>query len=210
MKKANLITTVVFTLFICNVIFISCSESDIITEQKQKHLDLRTIEISKQGLTPVFKTLELNFKKEFKGELLDASIGIDNHKIINSRSNIDHDNTIHLKIMTNDGEILNVFSSPSTENENEVIVFAENNGIVTDEIKFTFVENLDGTFNFEAIVINESYRGWFSCMSNAFDDDYFGTTVTLLGIAGGVGCVPCGIAGAVLTGFVGIGCLAAL
>ena len=200
------------TFFVFSSIFISCSEKEEIIEQEQDQnlIDLRTVELSTQGLQPVFEVLESNFKKEFKGELINVSTGIENRQIVNLKSSVDYNNVIHLELMTDGGETLDIYSSPSLENPYETIVFAVNDGIVTDEVRFTFSENSDGTFNFSALRFNDSTKGWLSCMSGVFDDELVGTTITLLGVAGGAGCLPCGIAGATITGFAGIGCLAAI
>lgn len=91
---------------------------------------------------PYATPLNHNFKidarsldsKEFKGELINVSTGIENRQIVNLKSSIDYNNVIHLELMTDGGETLDIYSSPSLENPYETIVFAVNDGIVTDEI----------------------------------------------------------------------------
>lgn len=59
--------------------------------------------------------------------------------------------------------------------------------------------------------LNAKTSGWWSrfgdCISGVLDTDRpLGRALAVAGIAGGAGCVPCGIAGAVVFGFAALGC----
>jgi len=211
MKK--LINSILF-LTLVGVTIIGCQKENISGNQtsisNDKVLDLKNVDLSTtKGMQSLIDNFESNTNIKFKGSLINVKkISVVN--ISNLKSNIDVDNVIQLEILTNDEQILKIYSAASLENENEAVVFAEIDGVVSDEIKFTFYENNDGSTNFNTSILSNTTGkalSWGECMQGFFSDPYIGTITQVAGIAGGLGCVPCaGVAG-FFTGVAALGCL---
>lgn len=211
MKK--LIYGISFLALILTTI-VGCQKKSILEDQasmsNDEILDLKKIDISTtKGMQSLIENFESNSDIKFKGNLINVKkTSVIN--ISNLKSSVDTDNVILLEILTNDNQVLKVYSGASLENENEAIVFAEIGGVVSDEIKFTFTENNDGSTNFNALILsNKTGRAmsWGDCMQGFFSDPYIGTITQVAGVAGGLGCVPCAAVAGFYTGVAALGCL---
>ncbi len=66
--------------------------------------------------------------------------------------------------------------------------------------------NLDNTIETNTAGRWASWSAWSGCMSNFFSSSSAGVFVSIMGIAGGVGCVGCGVVAAAVTGVMMIAC----
>jgi hypothetical protein len=206
MKKIKLLSALLLSAIL---MLLSCSDDNKTNEES---LDLSNIEISKNGINKMISDLESKTNLKFKGTLLNVEKkSISN--LENLKSNIDLNNIILFEILAENGEILKIYSSPSSTIENEVSVFTFIDGYVTDEIKFNFSSDDNGnTIYTSEILSNETAKaaGWGSCMQGVFSSPDVGTIIQVGGVAGGLGCVPCaGVAG-FFTAVGALGCLAAI
>lgn len=185
----------------------SCSNMNEETLQEEV-LDMSKVEMTTDGMQKVIDYFNKNSEYQFNGKLLSAGFTSIDEKKFDLKNSINAENLILFEILSKDGKFIKVYSSPSLEVENEVIVFTEYNGVITNEVKYNFKDNSDGTMNFKVTLVNNKLtKSWGDCMQGFFSDSFVGTATAVLGVASGVGCVPCGGAAAFFTGVAAIGCL---
>lgn len=99
------------------------------------------------------------------------------------------------------------YVSLTNETGFEVYYMAEFKDIGNDRIEILSLEITDGNNESQVVI-----RGWFSdyadCVKGVIStDDAPGAIITVMGVAGGVGCVPCGGVAAFILGVGAVGCL---
>jgi hypothetical protein len=211
MQRLNLLSSV-FTLSLL-MLFSCTKESDGIVSESNgvnQITDMSGLDVSKEGIESLFSTLEKDLNFELKATLVDVKL-VSNPNIKGLTKGIYNENTIMIEMIANTGELLRIYSTPSLENENEVYSFSELDGEMSSVMKYNYIINEYGNTNvYCELLPDENGKGWGSCMQGFFSDPFIGTTTQVLGVAGGLGCVPCAGAAGFFTGVAALGCLAAI
>lgn len=188
---------------------LSCSKEQVSTPSL---MDFSNMEISKDGINNLYEQYASKTNKPIKGELIDAKIGA-HLDFLNLKSAIDSNNIVVLNLIADSGQNVKIYSAPSLNVPGQVIVFTVIDGLLMDEVQFTFFNDSDGYTRFSTSIISSTsgktsgLSNWGKCMQGFFADPFIGTLVQVAGVAGGLGCVPCaGVAG-FYTGIAALGCL---
>jgi hypothetical protein len=220
-KNIKILTLV--SLFITSLIFTSCSsESNNLELEENSNTEKLKIFLNQNFDTSNsdFEVLEVEDKNTNSSNFM--------NDIISRNSNSDME-SFYMKIdsKTEEGivEFNTVTTDVTSDGNNEYMTtyteFSNENGF-TETYKMVLKKTNDEQFEiFDFSVVNTNgvstssiaNRGWWSdfsdCIGGVLDtDESLGQTITVLGIAGGAGCVPCGIAGGVIFGFAALGCSA--
>jgi|GEM_PF-3316822 len=197
------------------IFLISCNNGEDIIE-KEKEQDFRSF----------YK--QMNLPSDLDLKITETSTEIDSNsslknlraKLKSSETNLIEYGTVSIKASSAYNELIEV-NSITYQHSNNIfysiieikttvgsgyakIGFIQENA---SEIRFVSYEELDENFN-----PVKTSKGWgdryINCVGGMFKDDFLGTTLSILGIASGLGCGPCGGVAAAIVGIGAIGCLA--
>lgn len=161
----------------------------------------------KRGLIAYFN----EDKKEYTSKVVEISVPIselNRIKTLNAETKTDLSGS--MKIFSTDGQIYIAANYKKGTQIEQGVSYTRlpSNNSGTYRLNFlqnkkAYVTELPPGLNLD----EEESRGWFGCMSRFFSSDA-GTATNLLGLAGGIGCVPCSGAGGAIAGVAALGCLA--
>ena len=205
-------------LAVISLSFIQCEnkEEELTNSQEIKTLELKSIakqlygvkDLNVEVLNSSVTYADLNF---FPKSMKDKLNGLKKSDLSNFEGN-------NLKVQTNTKEgIVNINSYLIEKNGSEQLFFIkfENDNNYESYYSMRLEEFSDGKYRILDVLEEGSNsklnRSWLSdygdCIGKVIStDNYSGKVITVLGIAGGAGCVPCGITGAVIFGFGALGC----
>ena len=167
-----------------------------VTNQLGIKLDSRLFkDIVKLKTNPYTLSKALNFKKSKY-----ASFSVD---AILEEPALDTANSITYHFELIDGFELESVLIPYKSNPTEFYNYIVSGN---DELGLELITKIDPELQMLSLRATGKYGGWWGCMKNFFGSDP-GTFVNIMGIAGGVGCIPCAIIAAFTTGIMAIACI---
>lgn len=202
-----------FTIFIFSLPFISCvkNQSQINTSEAKSELIQKAEKVISQ-LNIQFDTRKIKEIKKDKTNsksLLKAlALKQTSYKTYSVESsfqitNLDTANAVSYHFLLNDGFELESVIIPYTTNTSEFYNYIVGGN---EELGLDLITRIDPNTQDISIAVSGKYGGWWGCMKNFFGSDV-GTFVNIMGVAGGVGCIPCAIIAGFTTGIMGIACI---
>lgn len=198
-------TKLFFTTILCVVsLLYSCNDTTF--EEAEERVE------AKKELTDIANDVVSEFNIDAKIASVEL---ISNNKMQTKSQNTDGiwdiENSASFKFVTSTGKELISTSIPLKSNPNTKKCIVETNGIkevyildfVFDEEKETMVYKINYSLSSPQ---TKSLSNWMSCMENALDS-HIGVIITVSGVAGGLGCVPCAAVAGFYTGVISLGCL---
>jgi len=190
------------------VSFSSCNEEKELSEIEETNVELSSAanELGTQlGLTIEVESVNISYgvNKKVKGFV--------NSLKSTSTAEWDVDNSTTIEFVTSTGETLTSIAVPLLSNPNTMSCLVESNGktkaYVLDFIFDEENKTMSYFINDEITPLElKGFSDWFECMNGVMDSEV-GVIITVAGVAGGLGCVPCaGVAG-FYTGVAALGCL---
>lgn len=116
---------------------------------------------------------------------------------------LDTANAVSYIFVLSDGQELVSIMIPYTSSANEYYNYLANGN---DEMSLDLETQYNSQTGILSITAKGPYGGWWGCMKNFFGSDV-GTFVNIMGVAGGVGCVACGVIAGFTTGVMAIACI---
>jgi len=214
MRKLNFISVILLstTLF-----FFNCKSQQI--EETPK--DLSSIGRLNSALPDFCKQLDINPN----AKVVELKFGI-NDKVLEqsamlkSRSTItmDLNNATTIKFVTSGGDTLTAMTIPLADSPNIMTCIAECKGesfsSVADfsfnetnkTMSYTIPQDASSALCGKQKISSSWGSQWMDCMKGGLGS-HIGVIITVAGVAGGVGCVPCAGVAAFYTGVLSVGCM---
>ncbi len=216
MKKVFFNLTVSIFLLINLNISTSCNHADLTLDNKSNYTKFTVTEFQN-----LYENHASSVGKKFNATVKEVKVGlppkniIDFVKINNKNLTVDFDNTIIVKIVPNQSGLglrtasdLNTYVIAIDGTNNYITVAEYQQEVISATLSMTSYSNGSVGVGDVGDVQELSWgKKWFKCMKGIFDDEFTGVLINTLGVAGGAGCGPCGIAAGVIVGVGALGCM---